>query len=87
MLIRSQDKTRIVNIYMLDSIIIQENNTIVGHGGKDGISYVLGNYSSKEKALEVLDNIGGIYKDFCYMMATGNVAPSYEWCSVFDMPK
>lgn len=74
MLIRSQDKTKLVDITG-KTIAIDRANAI-------GITYansnvLLGKYTSKEKALKVLDLIGQGYNNF----ETG------FRCDVFQMPK
>lgn len=74
MLIRSQDKTKLVDIAG-KTIAIDRANTI-------GITYansnvLLGKYTSKEKALKVLDLIGQAYNNF----ETGFI------CIVFQMPE
>lgn len=74
MLIRSQDKTKLVDI---------EGKTIsIDRANAIGITYansnvLLGKYTSKENALKVLDLIGQAYNNF----ETGFS------CKVFQMPK
>lgn len=74
MLIRSQDKTKLVDIAG-KTIIIDRANVI-------GITYansnvLLGKYTSKEKALKVLDLMGQAYNNF----------EAGFRCNVFQMPK
>lgn len=74
MLIRSQDRTKLVDI---------EGKTIsIDRANAIGITYansnvLLGKYTSKENALKVLDLIGQAYNNF----ETGFI------CQVFQMPK
>lgn len=63
MLIRSQDKETLINFN--NSIVV---NTMVDIGGVTKMfcsyscdDYVIGHYSSKEKAIKVLDMIQGAY--------------------------
>lgn len=65
MLIRSQDKETLINFN--NSIVV---NTMVDIGGVTKMfcsyscdDYVIGNYSSKEKAMKVLDMIQEAYAD------------------------
>ena len=74
MLIRSQDKTKLVDIAG-KTIIIDRANAI-------GITYansnvLLGKYTSKEKALKVLDLMGQAYNNF---------EADFRY-NVFQMPK
>lgn len=74
MLIRSQDRTKLVDI-VGKTIAIDRANAI-------GITYansnvLLGKYTSKEKALKVLDLIGQAYNNFEMGFR----------CDVFQMPK
>lgn len=66
MLIRSQDKETLINFN--NSIVV---NTMVDIGGVTKMfcsyscdDYVIGHYSSKEKAMKVLDMIQETYADF-----------------------
>jgi beta-lactamase superfamily II metal-dependent hydrolase len=86
MLIRSQDKETLINFN--NSIVV---NTMVDIGGVTKMfcsyscdDYVIGHYSSKEKAMKVLDMIQEAY---CEFMAVRN---GDMWCgkeSVFQMPE
>lgn len=63
LLIRSQDKKHFVTLEMVKSITILENdNSIIADYGND-FWITLGRYKTKEKAIQVLDKIGEIYKD------------------------
>lgn len=58
MLIRSQDKTIIVNIDNAFSIAIQDiNGATTIYVGSQGACYIIAEYSTKEKAMKVLDMI------------------------------
>lgn len=64
MLIRSQDKTAIVNVDNTFSIAIRDiNGTTVIHIGSSGNCYIIAEYSTKAKALKVLDMIQEAYAD------------------------
>lgn len=71
MLIRSQDKKTIVNMNNIDTICTMENQLQYFNGGDSSMG-VLGEYSTEEKAIKVLD-----------MMCYNNF-----WCQdVFQMPQ
>ena len=74
MLIRSQDKTKLVDIAG-KTISIDRANTIGIMCANSNV--LLGKYTSKEKAIIVLDLIGRAYNNF----ETG------FRCDVFQMPK
>ena len=62
MLIRSQNKELLVNFNVSAGIEIEERNTkTVVTSYITGCSYLLGEYSTKEKALKVLDMIQETY--------------------------
>ena len=64
MLIRSQNKELLVNFNVSAGIEIEERNTkTVVTSYITGCSYLLGEYSTKEKALKVLDMIQEAYAD------------------------
>ena len=64
MLIRSQNKELLVNFNVSAGIEIEERNTkTVVTSYITGCSYLLGEYSTKEKALKVLDMIQKAYAD------------------------
>ena len=69
--IRSQDKEMIINCYALE-IDLGDGKSICSNG------YVLGNYSSKEKALKVLDMIETHLEELEYKIHNRNV--------IFQMP-
>ena len=73
MLIRSQDKTILMNC---DFFAVEENGNkyeVITLSGKSGISIVLGMYSTKEKALKVLNDIQYFY--------------DCTYCETFQMPQ
>lgn len=70
--IRSQDKEMIINCYALE-IDLGDGKSICSNG------YVLGNYSSKEKALKVLDMIETHLEELEYKINDREV--------VFKMPQ
>lgn len=64
MLIRSQNKELLVNFNVSAGIEIEERNTkTVVTSYITGCSYLLGGYSTKEKAIKVLDMIQEAYAD------------------------
>lgn len=76
MLIRSQDKTKLVDIAG-KTLAISEATTHDIRIMYANSNVLLGKYTSKEKALKVLDLIGQAYNNF----ETGFI------CIVFQMPK
>ena len=74
MLIRSQDKTKLVDIAGKTIAIDRANAIVIMYANSN---VLLGKYTSKENALKVLDLIGQAYNNF----ETGFS------CDVFQMPK
>ena len=67
MLIRSQNKELLVNFNVSAGIEIEERNTkTVVTSYITGCSYLLGEYSTKEKAMKVLDMIQDAYERYEY---------------------
>ena len=65
MLIRSQDKEILVNFNVSAGIEIAEGTTkTVVTSYITGCSYLLGEYSTKEKAMKVLDMIQEAYEEY-----------------------
>lgn len=65
MLIRSQDKTIIVNIDNAFSIAIQDiNGATTIYVGSQGACYIIAEYSTKAKAMKVLDMIQESYEEY-----------------------
>lgn len=65
MLIRSQNKELLVNFNVSAGIEIEERNTkTVVTSYITGCSYLLGEYSTKEKAIKVLDMIQEAYAEY-----------------------
>ena len=85
MLIRSQDKEMIINMTVTNHIYVEE--AYRPNGNLFDVSTdetILGHYSTKEKAMKVLDMIQEAY---CEFMAVRN---GDMWCgkeSVFQMPE
>ena len=64
MIIRSQDKEQIVNLNNIDSICIEPNYCgwdVMCYNGTQESCVKFGEYSTKEKAIKVLDMIQGAY--------------------------
>lgn len=81
MLIRSQNKEILVNFNVSDGIEIAEGTTkTVVTSYITGCSYLLGEYSTREKAIKVLDMIQESYGDSEY---TKYVIP--EVCRILSM--
>ena len=67
MLIRSQNKEVLVNFNVSSGIEIEERNTkTVVTSYITGCSYLLGEYSTKAKAMKVLDMIQDAYERYEY---------------------
>ena len=60
--IRSQDKTRLIKINSLEYVEYQGVHSINGYYTNESDNYDLGVYSTKERTLEVLDEIEGYIK-------------------------
>lgn len=69
MWIRSQDKEILLEISYLDVYSLSENNWTIEDCGND-----LGTYKSKERAIEVLDEI----QEFIMMSKTTQLTTIYE---------
>nr|DAF90330.1 MAG TPA: hypothetical protein [Myoviridae sp. ctsQA11] len=81
MLIRSQDETIIVNIDNAFSIAIQDiNGATTIYVGSQGACCIIAEYSTKSKAMKVLDMIQEAYGDSEY---TKYVIP--EVCRILSM--
>ena len=91
MIIRSQHKTRIVNMNGIDTICIRstEDENIVTVDAFNGDSYTLmGEYSTEEKAIKVLDMIQNEY--FTHMTVVDNAGVTVKMLErpkVFQMPQ
>lgn len=72
--IRSQDKTTLINTRRID---VDDNNIIVWDEGRYASEIYLGIYKTKERALEVLDEI----QNYILLPNTDNSA------YVYKMPK
>lgn len=86
MLIRSQDKETLINFNNSPAIKIMETkgNIIIICSLDTYETFVIGNYSTKSKAVKVLDMIQEAY---CEFMAIRN---GDMWCgkeSIFQMPE
>lgn len=71
MLIRSQDKEKIVVLEKVNSIEI-EGQTIRAYGEIPGNSVMLGLYSKRKQLLDVLDDICSAYQYNCAFGGTGS---------------
>lgn len=85
MLIRSQNKELLVNFNVSAGIEIEERNTkTVVTSYVTGCSYLLGEYSTKEKALKVLDMIQEAYERYEYEKVFKTGLTLFE---TFQMPE
>ena len=93
MLIRSQDKEILVNFNVSAGIEITEGTTkTVVTSYITGCSYLLGEYSTKAKAMKVLDMIQEAYSEYQIML---NFSVSYlhefkektDGFAIFQMPE
>lgn len=85
MLIRSQDKEILVNFNVLAGIEIEElpvKTVIISC--ITGCSYLLGEYSTKKKAMKVLDMIQDAYERYEYEKAFKTGLTLFE---TFQMPE
>ena len=87
--VRSQDKTELVKIEEV-CIHIDEDGFIGiwSYGSNKNLKYYLGNYSTKERALEVLDEIQRLITDLQYLSYG---IENDKFCSyrpnVYEMPE
>ena len=93
MLIRSQNKELLVNFNVSAGIEIEERNTkTVVTSYITGCSYLLGEYSTRAKAMKVLDMIQEAYSEYQIML---NFSVSYlhefkektDGFAIFQMPE
>ena len=85
MLIRSQNKELLVNFNVSAGIEIEERNTkTVVTSYITGCSYLLGEYSTKAKAMKVLDMIQDAYERYEYEKAFKTGLTLFE---TFQMPE
>ena len=76
--IRSQDKTRLIKINSLEYVEYQGVHSINGYYTNESDNYDLGVYSTKERALEVLDEIQNILSGKCILKSYDNVTPEFS---------
>ena len=93
MLIRSQDKKKLIPMMPLDTTGILrfdkgEKDKLTGYAiyAVENTNIILGTYSTEEKAIKVLDMIEGFYANFEFCKIWGSdVAEFYN--AIFQMPK
>lgn len=88
MLIRSQDKTIIINVDNVFNISVRDiNGTIIIYIGSPSSCCIIAEYSTKEKAMKVLDMIQEAYMDFeaSKITSTGLAAAAYT--GSYDTPE
>lgn len=87
MLIRSQDKTIIVNIDNAFSIAIQDiNGATTIYVGSQGACCIIAEYSTKAKAMKVLDMIQEAYMDFESAKITSTGLATTAYTGSYDTP-
>lgn len=88
MLIRSQDKTIIVNIDNAFSIAIQDiNGATTIYVGSQGSCCIIAEYSTREKAMKVLDMIQESYTDFESAKITSTGLAAAAFIGRYDTPE
>lgn len=85
MLIRDQDKEGITIVENIDTISVNEDGIINTYNGTYDTRSAIGNYSTKEKAIKVLDMICEHYQN-CEMCRCG-LRQIAETEFVFQMPQ
>ena len=86
--IRSQDKTRLIKINSLKYIEYKGVHSINGYYTNEVDNYDLGVYSTKETALEVLDEIQEAKLGNFHCRCPSNVkVSSKEDTIIYEMPK
>lgn len=88
MLIRSQDKTIIVNIDNAFSIAIRDINGAASiYVGSQGGCCIIAEYSTKAKAMKVLDMIQEAYMDFEAAKITSTGMSAAAFTGSYDTPE
>lgn len=80
--IRSQDKTNLIRV---EHLALTNNKTITGMS--TNWDYDLGTYTTKERALEVLDEIQNILKPKIIYNCNGTINQLYDYTKVYEMPQ
>ena len=83
MIIRSQNKKAIVNLNMIDTIEERDNQIRYFSGGGMETVGLLGQYSTEEKAIKVLDMIEKLYVESVW--TEGKTIIANRVC--FEMPQ
>lgn len=84
MIIRSQDKKSIttdLNLRVFNSIETEEYKII-----SDAVGFI-GTYSTKEKAIKVLDMIQKKYSEYIMVASDDNICAAPDTPKVFEMPQ
>ena len=87
MLIRSQYKHNLVNINTINGLGITEYGTYKIYALVNGGQYLMGEYSTEEKALKVLDMIEARTNEPIYINDEGNGEYAKYFHSSFRMPQ
>ena len=88
MLIRSQDKTAIINVDNAFNIAVRDiNGTIVIHIGNSSSCCIIAEYSTKAKAMKVLDMIQEAYADFESAKITSTGLATTAYTGSYDTPE
>lgn len=75
--IRSQDRERLMKVNGFDYVDFNDEYVINGFGTNECDNYDLGIYNSKERTLEVLDEIQNLIKEY-YDSIDYRIIPIYE---------
>ena len=88
MLIRSQDKDKIINLQNIGSIsirFISEDGYVIDTMFPGQTGATIAHYSTEEKAIKVLDMIQNAYADYQYSKWVGYERETVIDC-IFEMP-
>lgn len=87
MIIRSQNKKAIVNLNMIDTIEERDNQIRYFSGGGMETVGLLGQYSTEEKAIKVLDMIQNTYTQYGTLKdGFGSIHGAFNIPKCFQMP-
>nr|DAU86179.1 MAG TPA: hypothetical protein [Caudoviricetes sp.] len=88
MLIRSQDKTAIINVDNAFNIAVRDiNGTIVIHIGNSSSCCIIAEYSTKAKAMKVLDMFQESYANFETVKITSTGWATAAYAGSYDTPE
>lgn len=86
--IRSQDKTTLINTRRIE---VDDNNIIVWDEGRYASEIYLGIYKTKERAIEVLDEIQNFMRDYACVKKINRLGGEIDMIPkpilIYNMPK